>query len=283
MHALAKVFFLHSIYAMALFVLFFAPKVSAQGISRQDSYSSNNYIIAKTDSNSGVRAKKDSAVEHPSENFIPQIKQNIERYPPFYLYIFLGCAVLLAVVRLVSPSYLRELLLSTFNLKLLLNIFKEGRFDWNVNNFLLDVVFVLMLSIGIHQWLFAAQLKMFVWVLSFTAMAYFIKLILIQLTANIFFGRGEALVHLLMFTLFTRIAGLVLLIVLFAGLYQTVLPLPLLLQNLGYLLGIIYLIWAVRVYLKMKSISTGGMFYLFLYLCAIEVSPIIVLLKEVIV
>ncbi|MGZ5244111.1 MAG: DUF4271 domain-containing protein [Bacteroidia bacterium] len=225
----------------------------------------------------------DTSLAHPSEKIIPQIKETIDRFPSYYLYIFIGCFVLLAVIRLLSPTYLRELLLSVFNLKLLLNIFKEGRFDWNVNNTLLDVVFVLMLSIGIHQGLFATDPGFFLWVFAFTAMGYFIKMILIQLLANIFFGRGEALVHLLMHTMFTRITGLILLPVLFAGLYQTVVPLPQLILVLAYILAACYVLWLVRVYVKMKSISTGGIFYLFLYLCAIEASPLIILLKEVIV
>ncbi len=228
-----------------------------------------------------VSQNADTAFTHPSEKIIPQLKATIERYPAYYFYIFIGCFVLLAVIRLISPTYLKELLLSVFNLKLLLNIFKEGRFDWNINNTLLDIVFVLMLSIGIQQSLFAENSGIFVWVFAFTATGYFIKLIVIQLMANIFFGRGEALVHLLMHTMFTRITGLILLPVLFAGLYQTAMPLQQLLIILAYILAASYALWLVRVYVKMKSVSTGGIFYLFLYLCAIEVSPVVILLKEV--
>lgn len=275
-----EVFFRSCIYAFMLpawILMLFCGEAKAQ-IDSTLQPATNTTAVQKP-----AHVAEDTSIAHPSEKIIPQLKETIERFPSYYLYIFIGCFVLLAVIRLLSPSYLKELLLSVLNLKLLLNIFKEGRFDWNVNNTLLDAIFVLMLSIGIHQGLFAHRPDFFLWVLAFTAMGYFIKLILIQLLANIFFGRGEALVHLLMHTMFTRISGLILLPVLFAGLYQTVVPISQLLLILAYILAVSYIIWLVRVYVKMKSISTGGVFYLFLYLCAIEVSPLIIILKEVIV
>jgi hypothetical protein len=113
-------------------------------------------------------------------------------------------------------------------------------------------------------------------------MAYFLKMIAVVFLANIFFGRGEALVHLLMHTMFVRITGLALLPLLLAGLYQGSIPVPDLLAYYGYAIGFLYLILLVRLYVKMKSVTTGGALYLFLYLCTIEISPLLVCLKTVI-
>jgi hypothetical protein len=220
--------------------------------------------------------------EHPSELLIPEIEKSLSRYPLYFLYIFGGCFVLLALIRLLTPAYLGQLFLSLFNLKILLGLYKEGRFDWNLNNLLIDIIAVLMFGTLIHQGFFHDQNELYVWVIAFTAMAYFLKMIAVVFLANIFLGRGEALVHLLLHTMFVRITGLALLPLLLAGLYQGFIPVPQLLTYFGYGIGFLYLILLVRLYVKMKSVTTGGAFYLFLYLCTIEISPLLVCLKTVI-
>lgn len=223
-----------------------------------------------------------SKSEHPSERIIPEIEKRLSRYPLYFLYIFGGCFVLLALIRLLTPTYLGQLFMSLFNLKLLLTIYREGRFDWNLNNLLIDLIAVLMFGIVIHQSFFHDRNDVFVWVVAFTAMAYFLKMIAVVFLANIFFGRGEAIVHLLMHTMFVRITGLALLPLLLAGLYQGFIPVQELLTYYACGIGILYLFLLVRLYVKMKSVTTGGALYLFLYLCTIEITPLLICLKTVI-
>src|ERR1039458_2732857 len=59
-----------------------------------------------------------------SKKIFPVIRKSFNRYPSYYLYIFLAGFVIFAAIRLIEPSYLKFLLASTINLNLLLNLFK---------------------------------------------------------------------------------------------------------------------------------------------------------------
>jgi hypothetical protein len=227
----------------------------------------------------GSATAKDSARKN-EVHIGNKLQRTINRFVPYYVFIFLGGFVLLAVIRILDPPYLRNLIVSSINLKLLLNLFKEGIFGFNVTNLLLDVLCICMFSICIQVYFFPAHPQYFVWILAFTGITYFLKLIVIQFLANIFMGRAEALIHLLMHLLFTRLLGLVLLPVLFAGLYQPIIDVTVLLHVIVVSVFVLYLGWLMRLYVQMKSMSSSGIFYLFLYLCTIELSPLAILLKD---
>lgn len=217
---------------------------------------------------------------HISRLIIPTLKHTIDRYPTYFLFIFIGGFVLLAVIRLIDPPYLKNFIISSVNLKHLLYLFNEGQFGFGFTNLLLDVLSISMMAIAIQQMFFAQHIELFIWILAFTFAGYFVKLIAIQLVANIFLDRGEAMVHLLMHLLYTRIIGLLLLPVLFVTLYQASLSKEMLLHYILLGVGIFYLVWLFRLYIKMNSMSISGVLYLFLYLCTIEISPLAILFKD---
>jgi hypothetical protein len=222
---------------------------------------------------------KDSVNRHPSSGVLPGIRKSIDRYPLYFLFIFGGSFVLLALIRLLAPSELRDMAASVLNLKLLLNLFKDGRFGFSLTNLLMDLIAILMFSVFIQQFFFPLRQELFPWILAYVCLGYLLKMIAIQLMAHIFMGRGEALLHLLLHMLFSRATGLVLLPLLFILLYQTFIPIGPALFTVAWALLGFYLLWTVRLYAKMKSMSTSGAFYLFLYLCTIELSPLLILLK----
>jgi hypothetical protein len=209
---------------------------------------------------------------HISKLLIPKIENRINRYPTYFLFIFIGGFVLIAVIRLIDPPYLKNFIISSVNLKHLLYLFNEGQFGFGFTNLLLDVISISMLSIVIQQVFFPSQIELFVWILAFTFVGYFIKLIAIQLIANIFLDRGEAMVHLLMHLLYTRFIGLLLLPALFVALYQGTVSKDMLLHYIILGAACFYFVWLLRLYIKMNSMSISGVFYLFLYLCTIEIS-----------
>jgi hypothetical protein len=215
-----------------------------------------------------------------SKKIFPVIRKSVNRYPSYYLFIFLAGFVIFAIIRLIDPSYLKFLLASTININLLLNLFKEGVFGFNVTNLLLDLLCVGIGSIFIQVYFFDFQPQLFPWILAFSAVAYFLKLILIQFFANVFMDRTEALIHMLMHLLLTRILGLVLLPVLFLAIYQPEFEVITLLDGILTAVLVVYLAWIVRLFIKMKSMSPIGFVYLFLYLCTVELSPLALLLKD---
>jgi hypothetical protein len=215
-----------------------------------------------------------------SRRILPVFKKTINKYQPFYFFMFIGGFIMMAVIRIINPSYLRSLVSATLNLKLLLTLFKEGIFGFDITNFLLDLLCVGMLSIGVQIIFFVNQPSYYLWILSFITIAYVLKLIAIQLLANIFMSRGEALIHILMHLLFTRFLGIILLPVLFISLYQPLVDVNTLLQIIIIIILIFYIAWLLRLYIQMKSMSTSGIIYLFLYLCTVELSPLAILLKD---
>jgi hypothetical protein len=216
---------------------------------------------------------------HPIFQLIPRVSHTINRFPVIYLYFFGAALILLAVMRLLSPGYLREVLISVYDLKALLHSFNEGRFGFNFTSLLLDCVAIGIFSIFIHVFFFPSTIP-FWWILTFTAVIYVCKLIAVQFIATVFFGRGEAIVHILFHLLLTRLLALILMPILFIILYQNMFETHQLLQYTLLGLGFIYLGWMLRLFFKMKALTVNGAFYVFLYLCTIEIAPITIALKD---
>jgi hypothetical protein len=216
---------------------------------------------------------------HPIFQFLPRVSHTINRFPVIYLYIFGGALVLMAVMRLLVPGYLREILISVYDLKILLNSFGENRFGLNFTSFLLDLIAIGIFSIFIHQFFFHGEVA-FGWIVAFTAAVYFFKLIIIQFMANVFFGKGEALVHLLLHLLLTRLFAILLMPALFIILYQSALSTSQLLYYIFIASGVIYSGWLIRLFFKMKALTVNGAIYVFLYLCTIEIAPLAIALKD---
>ena len=257
---------------------------SAPLISNVDSVHKTFGYPGVSTTNKGIATGKSASSEADSgrltKKIVPVIQKSFNRYPPYYLFIFLGGFVLFALIRLIDPSYLNSVFTSAANSNLLLNLFKEGVFGFNITGLLLDTVCTCMMAIYIQVFFFSASPGLFLWILGFTTIAYILKLILIQFLANVFMDRLEALLHLLMHLLFTRILGLVLLPLLFVALYQPVFNVDELLRFVLIGIFILYLAWLVRLFIKMKSMATVDMFYLFLYLCTVELSTLAILLRN---
>ena len=215
-----------------------------------------------------------------TKKIAPVIQKSFNRYPSYYLFIFIGGFVLFALIRLIDPSYLSSVFASAVNSNLLLNLFKEGIFGFNITSLLLDLVCICMMGIYIQVFFFSQASDFFLWILGFTAIAYILKLILIQFFAYVFMGRTEALIHLLMHLLFTRLLGLILLPLLFFALYQPVFNVNELLRIMLIVIFCLYMVWLFRLFVKMKSVAAVNIFYLFLYLCTVEISTLAILLRN---
>jgi hypothetical protein len=225
-------------------------------------------------------AKKPSVSKNESRRIFPVFQKTINKYQPFYFFMFIGGFIMIAIIRLINPPYLRNLFAASVNLKLLLNLFKDGIFGFNITNLLLDMLCVAMLSIGVQIYFYVNHPENFLWILSFITIVYVLKLIAIQLLANIFMGRGEALIHLLMHLLFTRFLGIILLPLLFVILYQPVMEVNILLKWIIIIILTFYSGWLLRLFIQMKTMSASGIIYLFLYLCTIELSPLVILFRD---
>src|ERR1700722_18250490 len=84
-------------------------------------------VISVSNIQTGVQARQHPEKIAPapdsqrlSKKIFPVIRKSFNRYPPYYLFIFLAGFVIFAAIRLIEPSYLKFLLASTVNLNLLL-------------------------------------------------------------------------------------------------------------------------------------------------------------------
>jgi len=208
------------------------------------------------------------------------IRKQIHNNPVYYTYILLGALIIIASIRIIAPTYIRELFSSVFSPAQLNALYQEGKFGFNFTNILFDIIFIAEFSILIQMAFFPAKPDIFYLIAAFTAGAYYLKLLLIQVFAYIFFDKSETLWHSLYHLLFTRTSGVMLLPCLFFTLFQTYVPEHICILIILVLLITFYSIWLIRLFVKMKIGGTSDFFYHFLYLCALEISPILILVKN---
>jgi hypothetical protein len=209
-----------------------------------------------------------------------KLKAPLVKAPLYFAYLFILAFFILAIVKIADTNYFYKLFSSAVNTGQVFDMFQEGRFGFNLMSLNLDFFFILSLSVLIQQLFFPLHPESFGWIVVFTAGGYFLKIILIQLCAYLFFDQLDALLHVLMNLLFTRIIGLAFLPLVFFCIYQIHYSPVLLLKILFVILLIAYGLWMIRLLVKMKLEGISGIFYLILYLCALEVFPVLILLKN---
>lgn len=233
-------------------------------------------IINNTDS---IVSPADTIIA-PVKDPVLRMRKELHKFPSYYIYVFLAGFIILSLITLADPYYLQEIFLSAFKTSHLFTLLQEGRFGLNFINILLDLIFISVFSIIIQVEFFPDKPSFFIWIAIFSLGFFFLKIILIQIAAFIFFEKTDALLHVLMNLLFTRVLAIILLPLMFCALYQTRVPHSFLIELiLGFLL-FIYIIWLLKLLVKMKIEGISGVFYLFLYLCAIEISPVLILIKD---
>src|SRR5580700_536757 len=91
-----------------------------------------------------------------TKKIVPVIQKSFSRYPPYYLFIFIGGFILFALIRLIDPSYLNSVFVAAGNINLLLNLFKEGIFGFNITGLLLDLVCIGMMGIYVQVFFYTS-------------------------------------------------------------------------------------------------------------------------------
>jgi hypothetical protein len=257
-------------------VIYPCTEIYGQDTTISDTSSVKNGIISTADS---TTAPKDTITAEEKEPVL-RLRKELHNFPSYYIYVFFAGFIILALITLVDPYYLQELFLSAFKTSHLFTLLQEGRFGLNFVNLLLDSIFILMFSILIQVEFFPDKPSLFIWIAVFSLGFFFLKIILIQIAAYIFFDKTDALLHVLMNLLFSRLMAIILLPLMFCTLYQASFPLTLLAELIIGFLLFMYIIWLLKLLVKMKIEGISGVFYLFLYLCAIEISPVLILIKD---
>lgn len=194
----------------------------------------------------------------------------------FLLVFFL---ILLGLVRIYDFAYFKELFRSVIDLNYVELMDREGKLKWNVINILLDLIFVGSVAFFIYQ-LQAPEITLefwecFLWV----GGGLLLHLIFTALLGAIFYTWNYIKIFLYNMVIFNRVAGVVVLPLVFITTYVPETIRPLMLKILGGLIVLYWILRMLRALFQMEGKFQHGFVYNFLYICTIEASPLIIALK----
>jgi len=154
-------------------------------------------------------------------------------------------------------------------------------------NYLQSRILIILCSVGIfslliQEFLFVMpgnfELKTFFLSVGVTSGFYLLKLLLFQMVGNVFFDKKTVLNYQNIYFNFLSLFGIVLLPVLFLYTYQPLswkLPLEII---TGLLLGCFYVLLIIKL-CQVFYTKKLALFYIFLYLCTLEILPLLVLFR----
>ncbi len=205
-----------------------------------------------------------------------------EQVPDIFFVIFGILFILAALVRLLIPGYLQGLIEALWNSNLLDIQVREGKVQfWGVQ-LLGDLIFISSLSLFgmliLDSPTTEAFISLFVIILSF----YAIRILLIKGFGYLFFGGTDEGRHEAEVILFNRLVGLLMLVVCFLMFYVEIPWRSWAVTIISVFLITIWLWRFLRIFQRLWGIGRYGFFYILLYLCTLEISPFVLLIKVLI-
>lgn len=197
-----------------------------------------------------------------------------------FYFLFLILFLMLAFVRILDPKYIKELIRTLIDSNYSSLMAREGKFGFRLVNVLLDLLFVT----GVGLLLFFAQEEHgVVDYLIFTGYilgVYLMYLVALGLISRIFFEFGGSKVCLRNNITHHRVIGVILWPMLFLAYFLEPFFGKWLIYSGEIITGTFFLLRIGRNFWEMKSVFDYGFFYNFLYICTIEIAPLIVICKE---
>ena len=217
---------------------------------------------------------------------INQIRNNNE---DFILGILIFCFVLFALIQFFFKKRFYQIFkafLSNNSINQLVregNLFKEYISIPLVINFFASISLLIYITnlfwsnLQYHNKGFLLYIEFFFFFLIF----FLLKILMIKFTGILFKAKKESEEHILHIFLFNYIIGVILLFLLVFIIYANKIGVTVLYISL-ILTGLIYLYRLIRIGLIWLNSKKIPMFYLFLYLCTLEILPLILLTKLVV-
>ena len=205
--------------------------------------------------------------------------------------IILLVVVLMASVRTIWHKYLGRLFHSVINASSSDRLFEEKNSSVSLGIFQLDIIFYLVLSIFIYQWInfypYDFTYRHFVlYGLSLASVVFYflLKKIIYRFAGFLVKKQGETEEYLFTMNNFNRITGLVLFPVIILIAYAPFRREEVLFITGGFIVISLYFLLIVRGFVTLVK-KQFSIFYLFLYFCTLEFLPLVllynVLIKEV--
>jgi hypothetical protein len=219
---------------------------------------------------------------HKSEDGIRLRPFSVEGWIPVILAL---CFVLIALTRLLFPQRLKQVMLAPFTRRHMHILIRSGNpFKDRITLFLGLIYFLClpMILLKISRFMNPKMLiinepiHLYIIIIAFLALYWLVKIALVQILEVVFITREttrEYLTNMLVFNLFI---GIFLLPLLFLDTYLNG---SIFLWSSIAFITISYLFMFVRGFFIGLSLKRFSYLYLFIYLCTLEIMPLIILLK----
>ncbi len=220
-----------------------------------------------------------------SGDLIPELRQQ-GLADDWIVWAFLAGLFMVAIARYLFPLKVRQILLAVVGLRFFYQLDKDSSFFFQTPTYLLFAHFLAVISLLVFQtlqqgeWLVRWQEihpgLIYLIVVGLLALSYALKAGLLYLVAWVFQTKRATYVYLKNVFVFNQFAGLLLLPLVFYNAYK---------PSVQVLIMAWILLGAINAYKLGRGAFLGGresgfsMYYLFLYLCAVELAPLLVLGK----
>lgn len=201
----------------------------------------------------------------------------------FFFLILTLAFLLIALLKAFYWKFSKQLILSLFSQRHANQFLKEENVFTERVNFLITTVLIFNASLIISKILYSHELsvQLFLQVLLYVSCFYLIKILVIRLLGYIFILAPLAKLAVFFSLLYDRILGLTLFPFVVLLFYSSIHPQVILVGIITFIL-LLFLLLKLFWLWKLGYINWGfSKYYLFLYLCTIEILPFFILSKMV--
>lgn len=208
--------------------------------------------------------------------------ENVPFNSTFLFGVFMVGLLLMGLIRLQKPGYLKALISSLLNLRYVQLMHREGRLKWTLTNIFLDLIMLFSISFLIFQLLrLSSDLKFaFSNILGIVTGVMISQLLLAFVLGYVFYTIQYIVPFVINMVVFNRVLGIVLLPLNVLATYLGILN-----PEMGFLLigglaaGFLFL-RALRTLVQMQELLQHGIIYNFCYICIVELGPLVIVMKR---
>lgn len=219
---------------------------------------------------------------HPRQNYT---QLNHIQKEHWIFGVFIICIIIIIIAKLSYVKRLNHMFKSFIADRFINQLIREGYIFFEKTSLLLFINYILTISLAIYFFIFTISKVphlgafFFLEILFYILVFYIIKINTIHIIGRIFESDKETDDHILLIHIYNQIGGIILLPLIFI-IYYTKPSISITLMYLCLLGGIInYLFKLFRVLLSSANKSRFSKFYLFLYLCTLEILPVLIVAK----
>lgn len=229
-----------------------------------------------------IHPTKETPIQPPLFNLTP-ITNSVDNWQVIVLVLTIA---LVGFTKAFNNSRFKQTMRGLFKYGVALEITREEKVFFHQSTILFTITHLLTTSLFIYQIkefingvsLEINNLWLFILIIGFVITTYFVKYIFAQILFFILDNRSLAAEYIFNVSLYNNLLGVILIPVL-AATYFSSLPFSLILLYISApLILLIFILRLIRLYFI--GISKGiSYFYIFLYICSLEILPLVVLLR----